>query len=93
MATARAMTVLSTQWSILGTQILQRRRSADLASLRSVYDEPALQVEEAMVPRCRAATAYACHALNSEAACALTHSDYDCFIAENDNRIALNALV
>lgn len=50
MATARAMTVLSTQWPILGTQILQRRRSADLASLRSVYGEPALQAEEAMVP-------------------------------------------
>lgn len=36
MAKAQAMTVLSTQAPI---QILQRRRSADLASLRSVYGE------------------------------------------------------
>jgi hypothetical protein len=41
MATARAMTVLSTQAPILGKQILLRRRSADLASLCSVYGEPA----------------------------------------------------
>lgn len=39
MATARAMTVLSTQAPILGKQILLRRRSADLASLCSVYGE------------------------------------------------------
>ncbi|KGG81686.1 hypothetical protein P609_23575 [Comamonas thiooxydans] len=40
MATARAMTVLSTQSPILGKQILLRRRSADLASLCLVYGEP-----------------------------------------------------
>lgn len=36
MATAQAVTALSTQAPI---QILQRRRSADLASLRPVYGE------------------------------------------------------
>jgi hypothetical protein len=74
MATALAMTVLSTQAPILGKQILLRRRSADLASLCSVYGEPALQAEKPWRRRCRAATADACNAPYSEAACALLNS-------------------
>jgi len=57
MATARAMTVLSTQSPILGKQILLRRRSADLASLCSVYGKPAPQAEKPWRRRCRVATA------------------------------------
>jgi len=54
MAKAQAMTVLSTQAPI---QILQRRRSADLASLRSVYGELVPELEKPWRRRCRAAAA------------------------------------
>ncbi|KOC23336.1 hypothetical protein GL58_05930 [Comamonas testosteroni] len=73
MATAWAMTVLSTQAPILGKQILLRRRSADLASLCSVYGELDLQAHKPWRRRCRATTTHAGHALNSEAAGALLY--------------------
>lgn len=85
MATARAMTVLSTQALILGKQILPRRRSADPASLCLVYGKPAPQAEKPWRLRCGVATADACHALYSEASCALLYSDCDCFISESNN--------
>jgi len=62
MATALAMTVLSTQTPILGKQILLHRHSADLASLCSVYGEPAPQAQKPWHRRCRAAKADACNA-------------------------------
>ncbi|KGH10682.1 hypothetical protein P608_03595 [Comamonas thiooxydans] len=77
MATARAMTVLSTQAPILGKRILLRRRSADLASLCSVYGEPVVwraalapEPEKPWRRRCNTAAAGGCDALYSEAACA-----------------------
>lgn len=93
MATVRAMTVLSTQEPILGKQILLRRRSADPASLCLVYGKPALQAEKPWSLRCRVATADACHALYSVASYDLLYSDFDCFISESNNSIALFALI
>lgn len=93
MATAWAMTVLSTQAPILGKQILLRRRSADPASLCLVYGELALQAEKPWRLRCGVATADACHALYSVAFYDLLYSDFDCFISESNNSIALFALI